>query len=257
MPAALAFHQFPCRSDNYGVLVHDPEAATTASIDAPDADAVRAALAQTGWTLTHILTTHHHADHTEGNAALKSDTGCTIIGPRAEQAKIPTLDSAVGEGDRVTFGTHEAEVFETPGHTAGHISYLFRDAGVGFVGDTLFALGCGRLFEGDAKTMWTSLEKIRAWPAETTLYCGHEYTLANARFALTVDPENSALAKRAKEIETLRANDQPTLPTTLQAELETSPFLRADDAGLRSALGMPDADDWEVFAEVRRRKDAA
>lgn len=218
MPAELAFHQFPCRSDNYGVLVHDSEAGTTASIDAPDAEAVTAALAETGWSLTHILTTHHHGDHTEGNATLKAATGCTIIGPRAEQEKIPTLDSAVGEGDRVAFGTHEAEVFHTPGHTAGHISYLFRDAGVGFVGDTLFALGCGRLFEGDPKTMWTSLEKIRAWPTGTTLYCGHEYTLANARFALTVDPENAALAKRAKEIEALRAAGKPTLPTTLAVE---------------------------------------
>ncbi|MGI9405702.1 MAG: hydroxyacylglutathione hydrolase [Hyphomicrobiaceae bacterium] len=255
--SALEIHQFPCLSDNYGVLIHDPQADVTASIDAPDADAVETALKEKGWTLTHILTTHHHADHTGGNAALKAAHGCHIVGPRPEQAKIPGIDEPVGEGDTAQFGNHTARVFETPGHTAGHISYWFEDAGVAFVGDTLFALGCGRLFEGSAETMWTSLQKLMKLPEDTVIYCGHEYTLANAEFALTVDPQNAALKDRAEEIRTQRAAGQPTLPTTLGIELATNPFLRAADPGLRRSIGLPDAADWEVFAEVRHRKDNA
>ncbi|MEL6423770.1 MAG: hydroxyacylglutathione hydrolase [Pseudomonadota bacterium] len=254
---SLELHQFPCRSDNYCVLVRDAEAGVTAAIDAPDADAVRSAVDQTGWGLTHILTTHHHADHTAGNSALKEAYGCHIVGPAAEQERIPTLDDTVGEGDTFRFGGHTVEVFDTPGHTAGHISYLFRAARIGFTGDTLFSLGCGRLFEGDAQTMWQSLAKIRAWPRDTTIYCGHEYTLANARFALTVDPSNTALIERAKEIEALREAGKPTLPTTLARELETNPFIRPDAPEIRAELGMQSAEDWEVFAEIRRRKDAA
>lgn len=255
--AVLEIHQFPCLSDNYGVLIHDPATGNTASVDAPDAAPVEAALTEKGWNLTHILTTHHHADHTGGNAALKAKFGCEIIGPKPESDRIPGLDHAVGEGDTVSFGGHVATVYETPGHTAGHISYLFRNAGVGFVGDTLFALGCGRLFEGTAQQMWASLGKVMKWPPETKLYCGHEYTLSNATFALTVDPKNAALTARVDEIRRLREAGKPTLPTTLAVELETNPFLRAADTGIRTALGMPDAADWEVFAEIRKRKDNA
>lgn len=257
MPQALEIHQFPCLNDNYGVLIHDPGSNVTASIDAPDATAVNAALSEKDWSLTHILTTHHHADHTGGNMALKAEHGCTIVGPRPEQAKIPGIDSAVGEGDTVMFGSHTARVFETPGHTAGHISYLFDGAGVAFVGDTLFALGCGRLFEGTAEQMWTSLSKIMQWPEDTTIYAGHEYTLSNAAFALTVDPDNAQLRERAADIRAARDAGKPTLPTNLALELATNPFLRAGDSGLRAHLGMANAEDWEVFAEVRKRKDNA
>lgn len=257
MSDALEIHQFPCLSDNYGVLIHDPKVNVTASIDAPDAAAVEGALREKGWTLTHILTTHHHADHTGGNMALKEEHGCTIVGPRPEQGKIPGIDTAVGDGDTVRFGTHTARIYETPGHTAGHISYWFEDAGVAFVGDTLFALGCGRLFEGTAEQMWSSLQKVMQWPEETVIYAGHEYTLSNAEFALSVDPNNAALNERVIKIRAMRANGEPTLPTTLGLELATNPFLRAADPGLRAELDMSGAPDWEVFAEVRRRKDNA
>lgn len=253
--AELEIHQFPCLSDNYGVLIHDPAEGVTASIDAPDAAAVTAALADTGWTLSHILTTHYHADHTGGNEALKAATGCTIVGPRAEAARVPGLDVEVGEGDSYTFGSHDARVFDTPGHTAGHITYWFPEAGVAFVGDTLFALGCGRLFEGTAQTMWQSLSKIMALPPETTIYCGHEYTLSNAEFALTIEPENDALQARAEEIRALRAKGEPTLPTTLDRELATNPFLRPDSPAIQQRLGMEGRPPWEIFGEVRARKD--
>jgi hydroxyacylglutathione hydrolase len=253
--APLQIHQFPCLSDNYGVLVHDPDADVTASIDTPEAAAVERALAATGWRLTHILNTHHHHDHTGGNLELKERTGCTIVGPRGEAAKVPGLDVAVGDGDSYRFGTREARIIETPGHTLGHIAYHFAGDRVAFVGDTLFALGCGRVFEGTPAQMWASLSKLMALPADTTIYCGHEYTQANARFAVTVDPANEALARRAAEIADLRARGEPTVPTTLAAELATNPFLRADDPDIRAHLGMADADPVEVFAEIRRRKD--
>jgi hydroxyacylglutathione hydrolase len=253
--AELAIYQFPCLSDNYGVLIHDPEKKVTASIDAPETQAVRKALAETGWTLTHILTTHYHADHTDGNLDLKEDTGCTIVGPKNEADRVRGIDVKVGDGDTVKFGSFTANVFDTPGHTAGHITYWFPEAKVAFAGDTMFALGCGRLFEGDAKTMWNSLSKLIALPPETTVYCGHEYTQSNADFALTVEPGNAALQARAEEVRESRAKGEPTLPTTIARELETNPFLRANSSEIRANLDMEDAEDWEVFGEVRRRKD--
>lgn len=253
----LQIHQFPCLSDNYGVIIHDDEAGVTASIDAPDARAVQAALDEKGWRLTHIFTTHHHADHTGGNAALKQASGCKVIGPRAEADRIADIDEQVGEGDTFKFGEHEVRVFDTPGHTSGHISYYMPGAKVAFVGDTMFAMGCGRLFEGTAETMWSSLKKLMALPADTEVYCGHEYTLSNAKFAATVDPDNAELKDRIARVEALRNMGQPTLPTTIGTELATNPFLRAGDAGMRAHLGMADAQDWEVFAEVRKRKDNA
>ncbi|RMF01726.1 MAG: hydroxyacylglutathione hydrolase, partial [Alphaproteobacteria bacterium] len=246
--AELEIYQFPCLSDNYGVLIHDAQNNLTASIDAPEAEAVSRALAEKGWTLTHILTTHHHHDHTGGNLALKNASGCTIVGPRAEAAKIPGIDIPLGEGERYEFGAFDVQVLDTPGHTAGHISYVIPQAGVAFVGDTLFAMGCGRLFEGDARMMWNSISKITALPAETALYCGHEYTLANAEFALSVEPGNPALQARAKEVRELRAQGKPTLPTTLALELETSPFLRVRSPEIRAKFGLEEAEDWEVFA---------
>jgi hydroxyacylglutathione hydrolase len=256
MPS-LDVHQFACLQDNYGVLIHDAEAGVTASIDAPEAAAVRRALDDKGWSLTHIFTTHHHGDHTGGNLELKRETGCTIIGPAAEAQKIPGLDTAVGGGDSFRFGGHEVRVIDTPGHTAGHIAYWIPDAELAFVGDTLFAMGCGRMFEGDAKTMWASLERLMELPPATRLYCGHEYTLANARFALSIEPDNTELQQRARDCEALRAAGRPTLPTRLDLELATNPFLRAGAASVRENLGMLDAPDWQVFAELRERKNRA
>ena len=255
--AKLEIHQFPALSDNYGVLIHDPASDVTASIDAPEAHAVLDALARTGWRLTHILTTHHHHDHTGGNAALKAQTGCTIVGPRAEATKIPGLDKAVGEGDSFEFGQFEVRVLDVPGHTAGHIAYWLPEAKVAFVGDTLFAMGCGRLFEGSAETMWTSLGKLMALPSDTALYCGHEYTASNAAFALTVEPENAQLVARADEVRKARERGEPTLPTRLDVELETNPFLRASSPDIQQRLGMIGEPLWKVFGEIRRRKDNA
>jgi hydroxyacylglutathione hydrolase len=250
----LEIHQFFCLSDNFGVLIHDAAGNVTASIDAPDAATVAAALREKGWRLTHILTTHHHGDHTGGNLALKKETGCKIIGPRAEAAKIPGLDEAVGEGDSVPFGSWELRVLDTPGHTAGHITYWCPTAGVAFAGDTLFAIGCGRVIEGNAQMMWQSLKKLMALPAETVVYCGHEYTQANARFALTIEPENEALKKRALSVDQLRSQGQPTLPTNIGLELETNPFLRPHVAAIQARLGMTGRPDWEIFGEIRERK---
>jgi hydroxyacylglutathione hydrolase len=250
----LDIHQFPCLSDNYGVLIRDAEAGVTAAIDAPDANQVAAALEEKGWRLTHILTTHHHGDHTAGNLALKADTKCTIIGPRGEAAKVPGIDKQVGEGDTFKFGSFEVRVLDTPGHTAGHITYLIPSAGVAFVGDTLFAIGCGRVIEGNAQMMWNSLQKLMALPKETQVYCGHEYTQSNAKFALTIEPENAALVKRAKEVDQLRAAGKPTLPTNIGIELETNPFLRPSVPAIQQWLGMVGKPEWQIFGEIRERK---
>jgi hydroxyacylglutathione hydrolase len=252
--AKLETHQFLCLKDNYGVLIHDPDAGVTASIDAPEAEPVRRALKEKGWKLTHIFVTHHHADHTQGVEALKAESGAMVIGAKADAGRINGLDQTVSEGDKFAFGSFEVRVIETPGHTSGHITFWIPGAGVAFAGDTLFALGCGRVFEGDAETMWRSLSKLAALPAETEVYCGHEYTLSNARFALTIEPENAALQRRAAEIERLVAAGKPTLPTRIGVELETNPFLRAQSPDIRQRLGMRGADDWQVFGEVRERK---
>jgi hydroxyacylglutathione hydrolase len=253
----LDIEQFACLSDNYAVLIHDEEAGVTASIDAPDAEAILKRAAEKGWRLTHLLNTHHHGDHTGGNLKLKEATGCTIIGPKGEAERIPGIDEAVGEGNVITFGNFEIRVLDTPGHTVGHIAYWIPEARVAFVGDTLFSLGAGRIFEGNAEMMWSSLKKLMKLPPDTEIYCGHEYTVANAQFALTVDPENMALQNRAKEADMLRAKGKPTLPTRLDRELETNPFLRPDVTAIRARLGMPFAPDWKVFAEIRERKNKA
>lgn len=253
----LEIYQFPARSDNYGVLIHDTETGKTASIDAPSAAEVEAALAAKGWTLTHILTTHHHHDHTEGNAALKAKTGCEIIGPRGEAEKVPGIDKEVGEGDAFMFGKFNVGVLETPGHTLGHIIYFIPEAKVAFVGDTMFAMGCGRVFEGTHEMMWNSLAKLRKLPPDTTVYAGHEYTQSNAKFALTIEPDNEALKKRAAEVDALRAEGKPTLPTTIALELATNPFLRACEPKVKKALDLQTAPDWAVFGEIRTRKDNA
>lgn len=251
----IDIHQFPCLSDNYGFLVRDETSGAVATIDTPDATAINAALSEKGWRLTHILNTHWHPDHAGGNLALKKKWNCRIIGPAGEAAKIPGIDDKVGEGDLVALGASRASVHDTPGHTAGHIIYHFADDGAAFVGDTIFAMGCGRLFEGTPDQMWTSLAKITAMPPETKLYCAHEYTQANANFALSVDPHNEDLRRRAAEVEKLRAAGQWTVPTDVAVELKTNPFLRAEDPGLQAAIEMTGADAVSVFAETRRRKD--
>ena len=253
--AKLQVHQFPTRSDNYGVLIHDPASEATAAIDAPDAEELLAALHDKGWVLTHILTTHHHHDHTAGNAIVKRMTGCTILGPAKEAGSIPAIDAQVKEGDTVEIGSVKGKVIETPGHTKGHVSYFFPEDGIVFVGDTLFSVGCGKLLEGDARMMWHSLQKLMALPPETQLYCGHEYTRANTKFALTVEPGNAALQARAVEAEELAKKRQPALPTTIGRELATNPFLRPSSPEIQKRLGMEGRELWEVFGETRRRKD--
>ncbi|HEX5418730.1 MAG TPA: hydroxyacylglutathione hydrolase [Gammaproteobacteria bacterium] len=249
-------HMFPCLNDNYGFLVHSPDSGVTAAVDTPEVEPILGALADTGWTLTYIWNTHHHGDHAGGNLPVKAATGCRIIGPRADAARIPGIDIEVGEGDRFDFGGHEVEVFDTPGHTRGHIVYLLRKERLAFVGDTLFSMGCGRLFEGSPAQMWASLGKILAWPDDTRLYCAHEYTQANARFALSVEPANAALVERAAEVERLREQGVPTVPTSLALEKATNPFLRPASRNLRATIGLPNADDVAVFARTRALKDA-
>ena len=253
----LEIEQFPCLSDNYAVLIHDAESGLTASIDAPDAKAILERLNAKGWRLTYILNTHHHGDHTGGNLGLKEATGCTIIGPREEADRIPGIDRGVAEGDKIPFGAFKIKVLDIPGHTVGHVGYWVPEARVAFVGDTLFAMGAGRIFEGSAEMMWNSLKKLMELPRDTEIYCGHEYTAANARFALSIDPDNTALQNRAKEVDLLRDKGRATLPTRLDRELETNPFLRPHVTAIRAKLGMPYAPDWKVFAEIRERKNKA
>lgn len=252
--AAPEIHQFICIKDNYGVLVRDPVSGVVAAIDAPNGEEVAAALDAKGWKLNLILTTHRHGDHTDGNLSLKKASGCTIIGPKGEADKVPGIDKLVGQGDTFKVGTIEVRVLDTPGHTRGHITFWMPDAQVAFAGDTLFAMGCGRVMEGTMELMWQSLCKITALPPATQIYCGHEYTVANAKFALTIEPENVKLVARAKAVEAARARGEMTLPTTLALELDTNPFLRPNSPAIRKRLGMETAPDWQVFGEVRERK---
>jgi hydroxyacylglutathione hydrolase len=252
--ASLQIHQIPCLEDNYGYLVHDAGSNLTATVDTPSAAAILEALALKGWRLDYILNTHHHDDHAGGNLELKAKTDCRIVGPKADAARIPGIDIALGEGDRFALGSHRATVLDTPGHTRGHIVFVFADDHAAFVGDTLFAMGCGRLFEGTPAQMWDSLQKLLRLPDETRVYCAHEYTQKNARFAVTVDPGNRELAERAAEVDRLRAMGLPTVPTTMGRERRTNPFLRPDDPGVRSAVGLAGAGPVEVFAELRRRR---
>ena len=251
----LDVHQFPYMSDNYGVLIHSSETGETAAVDAGDAGALLAALDEKSWTLSHLWITHHHGDHTAGLQEVKSKTGCTVLGPKVQSAPISGLDTLLSEGDRFEFGGCAVEVMFTPGHTTDMINFYIPSENLVFTGDTLFALGCGRVFEGNAEMMWDSLSKFLPMPVETLIYCGHEYTLANAKFALSVDSENEMLTARAAEIEQLRSDGKPTVPSLLGVEFQTNPFLRAADPAIRKQLGMESASDAEVFAEIRKRKD--
>lgn len=252
----ILFHPFICRSDNYGLLLHDPETGATATVDAPDAAAIAAELDARGWKLTHILTTHHHQDHVEGNEALKQRFGCIIIGPRAEAAQIPGIDEAVSGGDVIFWSGRTLSVMDCPGHTKGHIAFHMPSEQAVFAADTLFSLGCGRVFEGTMDEMYRSVSQFGKLPPGTRLYCGHEYTQSNARFALSVEPGNAALQQRAAEVGRLRAAGEMTCPSTIGMELATNPFLRTQSAEIRQALKLENATDAEVFAELRRRKDA-
>ncbi|HEY4134954.1 MAG TPA: hydroxyacylglutathione hydrolase [Alphaproteobacteria bacterium] len=251
----LEIRRAPALTDNYLWLVREPLSGFVAVVDPAEAAPVEAALATLGWRLTHILNTHHHKDHTGGNLALKAKWNAAVVGPAADAERIPGIDVQVGDGETYRFGEESAEVFDVPGHTRGHIAFWFPDSDALFCGDTLFALGCGRLFEGTPAQMWHSLGKFNAMPDETRVFCAHEYTQSNARFALTVDGANPALQARARAVDAARAKGEATVPSTLGEERATNPFLRADDPALARAVGLDASDPVAVFAEVRQRKD--
>jgi hydroxyacylglutathione hydrolase len=248
------FHTFLCLSDNIGVLIHDPATGATASVDVPDAAAVERALADKNWRLTHIIVTHKHADHVQGIPALKAKTGAHVVAPKKAAAQVPDANELVGGGEKVKIGSLTASVIDTPGHCADHISYWFQDDVALFAGDTIFTVGCGRVSEGTPAMLWSSLQRIADLPDATRIWSGHEYTLANAKFALSVDGGNAALKQRTAQFEKLRQDGKLTVPTTLSEEKATNPFLRAGDPEVQKAVGMPGADASAVFAELRDRK---
>ena len=250
----LEVHQFPCLSDNYGYLLHDPASGETACIDTPDADAYLREADARGWRISQVWNTHWHPDHAGGNAAIKAATGCRITAPAVDAPKIAGVDRTVAHGDTVAIGAWRAEVIDVGGHTLGHIAYHLPQAGIAFVGDSLFALGCGRMFEGTAPQFWASLSRLKALPPATTLYCAHEYTQSNARFALHADPDNRALQDYAEEVSRRRAAGRPTVPFALERELATNPFLRADDPAMRQRWGGSTAP--ETCARLRAAKDS-
>jgi hydroxyacylglutathione hydrolase len=249
----LEVHQFPCLSDNYGYLLHDPDSNETTCIDTPDGDAYLREAAKKGWQITQIWNTHWHPDHAGGNAAIKAATRCTIVAPAAEAEKIAGIDREVGQGDVVCLGKWEARVIDVGGHTNGHIAYHLPEAELAFVGDAVFALGCGRMFEGTAPQFWQSLCRVKALPPRTMLYCAHEYTASNAKFALHADPENVDLQAYAEDVRIRRERDEWTVPTKLERELAANPFLRADDPDMQARWGGGDA--IATFAALRSAKD--
>jgi hydroxyacylglutathione hydrolase len=245
---------FPCLTDNFGYLVHDPQTGATASVDAPEAGPVIKALEREGWTLSDILVTHHHHDHVGGVAELKRKYRCRVVAPHDKTTRISDVDLRVGQGDVVKVGNLLARVLETPGHTLDHISYVFDNEKVLFAADTLFSIGCGRVFEGSYPMMWESLLKLRSLPDDFELYCGHEYTAANVKFALTIEPDNAALKARAEEVKRLRAENKPTVPTLLGEEKRANVFLRADEPSVAAGVRMKGRPAAEIFAELRERK---
>lgn len=252
---SLEIKLIPCLSDNYAVLAHYAEENVTMLVDAPEEAPIKAALEETGWSLTHILITHHHHDHVGALEAIKASTGATVYGPAMSKDSVKGIDEGISDGEEFSFGDITVYALATPGHTLDHISFWLPDAQLAFTGDTLFALGCGRVFEGTLKDMWFSVDKLAKLPAETTIYCGHEYTEANAKFCLSIEPDNELLLQRVQDITELRAKGLPTVPTTVLYELSTNVFIRANNPEIKEALGMAGAPDWEVFAEIRKRKD--
>ncbi len=251
----LTVLQLPVLNDNYIYLLHDPVSAETAVVDPAVAQPVLDILEQKGWRLTYILNTHHHSDHVGGNSELKQKTGCIVIAALSDQPRIPGFDRGVVDGDVITLGRHSAKVISTPGHTSGHIVYHFADDNLLFCGDTLFVMGCGRLFEGTAEQMWQSLQKLKALPESTQLYCAHEYSQANGRFALTVEPDNRQLQQRMEMINQLRAQHLPTVPSTIEQELATNPFFREDSSALQKTIHKINNRPVDVFTEIRLLKD--
>ena len=251
---AAEIRLFPCLTDNFGYLIHDPATKATASIDAPEAGPILKALEREGWTLSDILITHHHHDHVGGVAELKQKYACRVVAPHDKSAKIANVDVRIGQGDVVKVGNLLGRVMETPGHTLDHVSYVFDNDKALFAADTLFSIGCGRVFEGNYAMMWDSLLKLRALPDDFKLYCGHEYTAANVKFALTVEPENPALQARAEQVAKLRAANKPTVPTLLGEEKKANVFLRADEPSVAASVRMKGRSAGEVFAELRERK---
>lgn len=247
--------QFLCLDDNFGLLLHDAATGATATVDAPDGAEIAAQAERRGWRLTHLLLTHHHADHVQGAGVLKARfPEMKIVGAAADAHRLPPLDLAVSDGDEVFVGKARAKVIATPGHTLGHIVYWLPEAEIVFVGDTLFSLGCGRVFEGTMEQMRLSLETLANLPRETRIFCGHEYTQANGRFAVTVDPENPVLRDRLQHVAELRAAGKFTLPTTIALENATNPFLRVEDPLVKKAMGMADANPFAVFSAMREAK---
>ncbi|KRS13036.1 hydroxyacylglutathione hydrolase [Roseovarius atlanticus] len=251
----LQIETVPCLSDNYAFLAHDSETGDTAVVDVPEAAPILAALADKGWKATHILITHHHADHVQGLDELLAQHKAQVVGHAADASRLPKLDIALNDGDTVTIGSDTGTVMDVSGHTVGHIAFHFPGSKVAFTADSLMALGCGRVFEGTMPQMWDSLSKLAALPPDTTICSGHEYTAANGRFAVTIDPDNPALISRVKAVEAARDQGKPTVPSTLSEELATNPFLRATDPAVQAHLGMTGADAADVFAEIRTRKD--
>jgi hydroxyacylglutathione hydrolase len=251
----LTILTLPVLNDNYIYLLHDPVSGETAVVDPAVAQPVLDVLDQNGWQLSMILNTHHHGDHVGGNLELKHFTGCTIFAPLSDQHRIPGIDRHGVDGDVLTLGKHSAKVISTPGHTSGHVVYHFADDNALFCGDTLFVMGCGRLFEGTAEQMWHSLQKLKALPASTQIYCAHEYTQANGRFALTVEPCNQALQQRMDVVNQQRSEHLPTVPSTIEQELATNPFFREDSPALQETIKTMNKKPVEIFAQVRRLKD--
>ena len=247
--------QLPVLNDNYIYLLREPVSGKTAVVDPALAQPVLDELARRRWPLDYILNTHHHGDHVGGNRELKLRTNCKIVGARADRQRIPGIDIELADGDSFKLGTTEFKIFETPGHTRGHIVFYSAGEYSLFCGDTLFALGCGRLFEGSAEQMWQSLQKLRALPRSTKVYCAHEYTLSNGRFALTIEPNNTALKTRMQAVQRLRSEHKATVPSTIAEEKACNPFFRADEPTLKTSLAMENASAVAVFSEIRKRKD--
>ena len=254
--AQLDIHQISVLHDNYVYLVREPDQNAVGVVDPAVVDPVLDEADRLGWKITHVINTHHHGDHTGGNLEIKKRTGCTIVGPGHDRSRIPGIDVEMNDGDTFHFGNAEAQVFFVPGHTRGHIAYWFADSDALFCGDTLFSIGCGRVFEGTMGQMWSSLSRLRALPSETRVYCAHEYTQSNIRFAVTVDPNNLALRTKEADVKVKRERGEPTVPSRLGEELAANPFLRADQPDLKDALGMANADPVAVFTEIRQLKDS-
>tara|TARA_B100000674_G_scaffold492728_1_gene513411 strand:- start:750 stop:1517 length:768 start_codon:yes stop_codon:yes gene_type:complete len=245
----------PCLSDNYAFLAHDADTKATLLVDAPESEPIISKLKEKKWDLTHVLLTHHHWDHVDGLSRLLEDYSPQIIGSFSDMKRLPPLHLPVADNDEIKVGNNIGKVFEVPGHTIGHIAVYFKESNLLFSADTLMALGCGRLFEGTAGQMWHSLQKLLKLPDETVICSGHEYTETNANFALSLEPKNQDLIIRYKNIKKLTSEGVPTVPSTMDEEKNTNPFLRPWSKEIRANLNMMDATDEEVFAKIRALKD--